>query len=212
MTLGGSGDFLAYAMSRRAQQVGAHVLRIPPFTLSQKRVVSNKDADAALLARVVKEEPELFYAVTDRDRKVINVRRCLRARQDAMKARIACEQRIRQRFIGELFCNEEGLFPEGELEKLFEEMKANDKILQALQKEEDLRDRALAKAVEKLEIAARIKENVEGVGPRIIAAIVGNVIDVRRFPTKAKFKAYCGVHVLPDGSFPRRRAAGVAER
>lgn len=210
MSLGGSGDFLAYAMSRRAQEIGARVLRIPPFTLSERRGDGDKNDDATLLAHLVKEQPKLFYPVTDRERDVIRVRGCLQARMDAMKARIACEQRIRQRLIGAIFCNDEGLFPEGEIERLFEVAKANDMILQALQKEEGQRDRALAKAVKALEIAECIRKQVEGVGPRIIAAIIGRVIDVRRFETVAKFKAYCGVHVLPDGRLPRQRGGEVA--
>lgn len=210
MLLGGSGDYLAYALSRRADEVGARVLRIPPFSFSAWRGAGSKDNDAFLLAEMAEAEPGLFYSVTDRDRDLIRVREALFARQDAMKARIACEQRIRSRIIGQIFCRPDGLYPEGGIEKLYDAAKANDAILAALISEEEKRNRDLAKAVERLPVYRELFKPIEGVGPRIAAAILGGIIDIRRFETDAKLKAYCGVHVLPDGRFARKRAGAVA--
>lgn len=210
MLLGGSGDYLAYTLSRQAEKVGATVLRIPPFEFAKRRESGVKDDDAIFLSELVEESPHLFYAVTNRDRDLISVRESLFARQDAMKARMACEQRIRSRVIGQIFCGRDGLYPEGGIEKMYDAAKANDAILAALVKEEDRRNRDLAKAVERLDVYQTIFKPIEGVGPRIAASIIGGVIDIRRFANDAKFKAYCGVHVLPDGRFARKRAGAVA--
>lgn len=210
MLLGGSGDYLAYALSRQAEKVGAIVLRIPPFEFANRRENGVKDADAVFLSELVQNSPHLFYAVTNRDRDLISVREALFARQDAMKARMACEQRIRSRVIGQVFCRPDGLYPEGGIEKMYDAAKANDVILAALVKEEARRNSDLAKAVERLDVYQTIFKPIEGVGPRIAASIIGGVIDIRRFANDAKFKAYCGVHVLPDGRFARKRAGAVA--
>ncbi|MCH7883428.1 hypothetical protein IIA95_03370, partial [Patescibacteria group bacterium] len=37
------------------------------------------------------------------------------------------------------------------------------------------------------------------------APLISEICDIRRFATAAKLKAFCGVHVLPDGRFPRQR-------
>lgn len=210
MVLGGSGDYLAYALSRRGMKVGATVLRIPPFLLKKERDEGKKDADAELLASLVRDRADLFRPVSERDQNLIRVREHLRARVDAMKARIACEQRMHQRFIGAVFCNPEGLYREGAIEKAFDEEKANDAILQPLLKEEGRRERELAKALGATEVWHEVFKPIEGCGPMIAAPIIAAIGDIRQFQTDAKLKAFCGVHVLPDGRFPRRRSGELA--
>lgn len=210
MTLGGSGDRLAYALSRRAEAVGATVMRIPPFDLKAGRKEGEKDGDAALLARLAAEKPHLFTKVTSRDRQGILLRESLRAREDAMKARIGCEQRLRQQLIGAVFCREDGLFPEGSIEQSFDELKANDVILKALTTEERKRERELTKIVESLDVYEKVFAGVEGAGPMIAARLIAAIGDVRKFATDAKLKAFCGAHVLKDGGFARRRSGTVS--
>ncbi|MEK7478008.1 MAG: transposase [Patescibacteria group bacterium] len=210
MILGGSGDCLAYALTRRGQQVGALVHRIPTFAFKQRRKSENKEDDAGLLASLLKSMPELFTITTPADLATISVREALRARTEALQARIACEQRIRTSLIGKIFCHPEGLYPEGEVEKLYDEAKANDPILAVLLKEEAARNRDLAKAVESLDVYDKIFKPITGVGPAISARIIAAIGDIRRFETAPKLKAFCGVHVLADGRFPRRRGGEVA--
>jgi|APSaa5957512622_1039677.scaffolds.fasta_scaffold50010_1 transposase len=210
MVLGGSGDNLAYSLSRRAEEIGAEVFRIPPAVLKQHRNGGDKNDDAALLADLLKTNPQEFYKIQPRDRDLIWLRVTLQARIDAMKARIACEQRLRQRVVGQTFCSPEGKFPEGGIEKAFADLKANDVILQALIKEETARDRELLKALQILPVYQQILKPIEGCGPAIASRIIAAVQDVRRFPTAAKLKAFCGVHLLTDGRFPRRRHGELA--
>jgi len=140
MILGGSGGPFAFALSRRGEEVGAKVMRITPFDLKAART-GDKTGDAGLLAYLIQAWPDLFCETGPRDRNLIMLRECLTARTDSMKARIGCEQRLRQHVIGMTFCNPEGRYPEGSVEKEFEGRKASDAILNALIEEEDERMR-----------------------------------------------------------------------
>lgn len=212
MVLGGSGDRLAFALTNRGQKIGASVYRIPPFVFKAKReaVTKDKDNDAELLTQLLTSDPNLFYIVRARDRSLIVVREALTARIDAMKARIGCEQRLRQSVIGKIFLSEEGNYPEGGVEAAFALRKANDTIFVNLSEEEKLAEVALIKACEALDVYQNLFVPIEGCGPMTSSRLISAIIDIRRFASKAQLKAFCGVHVLPDGRFPRRRAGSVA--
>lgn len=202
--LGGSGRKMIFALSRRAEQIGAKVLWISSGLLNKFRE-GDKEKDAENVVRFFIKQPDLFHEVTIKDRELILLRERLDARVDAMKARIACEQRLTQRMIGNLFCNKEGLYPEGELEELFAEEKTNDTIFQSLLLEEKAREKELTACVSAMDVYKNIFEPIEGCGPMIASRIIASVGDIRRFGGSiAKFKAYCGVH-LRGGSFARRR-------
>jgi hypothetical protein len=209
MIFGGSGDRLAYAAKRRLDEIGGRVLRITPFRLKEKRI-NEKEYDHELLIHLYEDEPELFQEMSDRDMDLIFVRETYFARQEAMKARIGCEQRLRQRFIGKIFLSKEGGFPEGNIEDEFDRVKASNSILNALIKEEKAREMEMKKAVRRLPVWENLFEQVEGVGEAIAARFISAIGDIRRFETKHKFKKYCGVHVLPDGRFARRRNNEIA--
>lgn len=216
MIFGGSGDNLAFALARRGQEICATVHRIPPFVFKKINeaagVVGSQvnEHQAKNLVGCFSEKPDDFYQVGPRDLNLIWLRECLRSRVDAMKARIACEQRLRQHLIGAIFCSSEGKFPEGDIEKQFDNLKANDQIYGAVVAEENKRERELVKACEALDIYTKLFKPVVGLGPMIASRIIGAVIDIRRFETKAKLRAFCGVHLLGDGRFPRRRNNEVA--
>ncbi len=212
MTLGGSGDYLAYAASRVAAEVGASMMRTPPFVLAsaRKRVGGERKDDAALLAQLVQEHQHSFYPTIDRDRNLILVREHYRARTEAMKARIACEQRLHQRFIGAVFTASDGISPEGAIEKRFDAMKANDKILMALLEEEKERMKELERALKVLDVYQHVFVPIAGVGPAIAARLISTIVDIRRFEKASQLVAFCGAHVLPNGRFARRRSGELA--
>lgn len=210
MTLGGSGDRLAYALSRRAEEIGAKILRMPPFVLKERRDNETKEDDHLTLTRLAEGAPELFQPVGPRDRALIQLREAYRARRYAQKDRIRCEQRLRQLVIGNIFLSSEGRYPEGLIEEIYDGERANDAVLQALLKEEKQREAELRAAVEQLDVWSKVLEPVEGCGPVIAAGIIASIGDIRRFRTDAKLKAYCGVHVLADGRIPRKRLGVVA--
>ncbi len=83
MSMGGSGDRFAYALSKVGESVGATVYRLPPFELKRMRVVDAKDEDAKLLAILVRDRRGLFHETTAVTRRIISVRECQALRIDA---------------------------------------------------------------------------------------------------------------------------------
>ncbi len=210
MVLGGSGDNFAFALARRAEQIGAKVVRIPAISLKDNRGEVDKNSDASLLATLAadKSKQKLFYQFRTRDADLVNVREAARARSEAQKERIACEGRLRARTIGAMFRRPDGLYPEGTIEDAYDELKASDPIYQNLLAEEKKRTKELEEAVNELDIY-QIFDGVEGCGPAIAARIISTIVDIRRFPTKAKLRAFLGVHVTREGKFPRRRRGAI---
>lgn len=210
MSLGGSGDRMAFALSRRGEEIGSSVFRIPPFVFKEQRGDASKEEDHRLLADLVERAPDLFYGVGPRDRQFIEMRETYRARRDIQKDRIRCEQRLRQRFIGRVFLTTDGRYPEGAIEDRFDEAKASDAILSSCLTEEKGRESELKRAVKALDVWREIFDGVEGCGEVLAGGIITPIGDIRRFPTPARLKRYCGVHVLSDGRFPRRRTGTVS--
>lgn len=234
MSLGGSGDRLSFALSRRGEEIGAKMFRIPPFTLKDRRGNADKEEDHILLALLVESAPELLYEVGPRARDYIAMREAFRFYRDAQKDRIRCEQRLRQRVIGRIFLSAEGKYPEGMIEDIYDSQKASDVILQNLLHEEAERQAELFRNVRRLDVWREVLSGVVGMGERIAAGLLAPIGEVLRFQVKpdlegaetpeetrhrksraiqrgaAKLKKYCGVHVLEDGSFPRKRRGQVA--
>jgi len=219
MVLGGSGDYFAYAISRQSEEVDAKILRVPPFDLKQFRG-EDKTNDTQKLVELWQQSPHLFREVEPRDRDNIALRGYFYRFEDAMKARIACEQRLRQQVIGETFCRADGLFPQGSIEKAFEELKASDKIFEGQEAEEKKREKAMLKHLQTMDVYTQLLEPIEGVGPRIAARLLVAIGDIKRFADSnrndggvtrgsAKLVSYFGVDPR-DGKFRRRRSGELA--
>ncbi len=219
LILGGSGDYLAYALSFKLSEMGGSVIRIPPFKLQAYRGQASKDDDDVLLARLAEEHRTEFYETFSRDLDVIDVRNKYRGWKDAMKDRIACEQRLYQSNIGTRFCSKK-IRPEGSIQKGFENLRNTAKTLLVLEEEEARWLKELTKAVEALDVYKQIFEDIPGLGPRIAARLIAAIVDIRRFKKASQFVAYCGLHVrlkdkngkdLPtERQFPRRRGGEIA--
>lgn len=198
MVLGGSGDRLAFALSRRGDEIGSKVYRIEPGELKRARDATgaDKDNDPGLLIKLFADSVHLFHECGTRDRDQIKIAEALNARQAAQDARKATAQRLRQRLIGGIFLSDEGKYPEGRIEDVYDEAAANSVILQSNIKEEKECDLKLKKVVTALDVYKAIFEPIEGCGHALAARIIAPVGDIRRFMTEAKFKAFVGVHVL----------------
>lgn len=208
LVLSGSGNRLAYAASRIGEQIGAEVYHLPGFKLRERRPEADKDkpdTDHLILAAALESGAVEFYRMEPRDRDLVALREAYNARVEAMKARMAAAQRMRAHFMGRLFCNSEGRYPEGELELAYEAAAASDVVLQALIVEERRRNKEMDKAAERLAVYRELFAPIKGVGPAIASRLICAIGDIRQFATDAKLKAFCGVHVLEDGRFPRRR-------
>lgn len=204
--LGGSGRILMFALSRKAEKIGAKVLWVSSGLLKKFRE-GDKEKDAKNVAKLFIKQPDLFHEVTIKDRELINLRYKLDARTDIMKDRIACEQRLRAREIGKILlcCDEESLYPEKELEDILAENKASNNTYSTLTAEEKAQEKELITCISAMDVYKNIFEPIEGCGPMIASRIIAFVGNIRRFDSNvARFKAYCGVH-LRDGKFARRR-------
>lgn len=217
MCLGGSGDYFAFALTRKMGEIGGMVIRVPAHKLKDYRKGGDKKDDSTLIAHMAVDKFDDFYLSQVRDAKIIRLRNAFRDRTDCMKARIACEQRLRQRHIGLIFCSEEGKFPEGDIKKSFEERAANDDVLKNLLLEEARAEKEMERCVEDTEVWQKVFADIKGIGPCIAAKLICSVIDVRRFDKPSKFVKFLGAHVrLKDEKtgealkkelqFPRRRA------
>lgn len=205
MILGGSGSSFSSALARVGEGMGVELYRTPPYRLKDARGDDDKTEDSELLARFLSDYEEGFYLTESRDRKILRVAEVFTLRQETMKARMGCNQRLRSFFIGKTFRTEEGFFPEGDIEDLYKKFRASDKTYKALELEEAKWDRELLKALEDTDVYTEVFRTFTGIGPAIAAGIIVAVGDIRRFPTRDKFIAFCGLHVLPDGGFARRR-------
>lgn len=210
MLMGGSGDDFAYALSRRGEEIGAEVYRISPRHLKDLRKERSKDEDAELLVQAFLSDPGLFYFTGPRDRKMIAVREAFRARQQAMRDRIVCGQRLRQIVKGRAMRTEDGPYPEGAIEEQYELAQANDELMQSLILKEKQRVKELESALEVLPIYSQILAEVDGVGPMTAARIVSAIYDIRRFPSRAGFEYFCGVATDKELKFLRRRRGQVS--
>ncbi len=205
MTLGGMGDRMAYAISRFGEKGGFAIKRTPPVCLKEARGEASEDFDAELLATLGREKTEIFRNMAKRDRALVRLRETNRLRRFLMKDRMACEQRIRASFLGDIFCSEEGRYPEGGLEQAFDSAKANDPLFVAILAKEKEIGKQLANACMALPIYSEVIVHVKGVKHCIAAPIIGSVQDIGLFPSVGKFKKFCGLHVNQNGSFPRAR-------
>lgn len=204
MSLGGMGDCLAYAISSFGETHGFSILRIPPFRLKDLRG-DKKDEDDLLIAGLLRDKPELFRPVAKRDRTLIKLREASRLRKFVQDDRKAAFARVRAATIGTTFCKEGGGFPEGDIEKLYDLAIASDPVAQALAEKEKNLNKQVAACIEEFPIYAEVLSLVKGVGPQLSAPIISAVQDIGLFDTVGKFKAFCGLHILGDGSFPRKR-------
>lgn len=207
MLMGGSGGMFAGALSKRGQVIGAKVVHAPTYVLMPLRDDDrDKDKDPEILAQLVRDEPNLFYEIIEGDRNVIEMAARHRSRMDAMTERRACAQRLRQRCMDALFLSEDDNLDDIEdFEDYYQRFKKTDVILTAVEAEEGKRDAELAKAIKKVDVYTDVFSQITGCGPAIAGAIIAAVVDMTRFDNDAKFKKFAGVHVLADGSFPRRR-------
>lgn len=179
MLMGGSGDRFAFALARNGEPISAKVMRVPAFNLSDDG--NETDGHHVRLVDLFVSTPQAFHKVSRRDMKVMIARELYIQRMDAMKARIGCEQRLRQRSIGTIFFSDEGGYPEGRVEDAFDAAKANDSVLTGLVAEEKRRNALLEKAITDLDVYQEIFADITGCGVSIASGLVAGIGNVSRF-------------------------------
>lgn len=187
MYLGGTGDRLAAALSRRGEEISARVFRIPSMVVKDRRGEASKDDDCFLLATMLTEklasgakDMRPFYLVRPRDRLSITLKEAVDLRQRAMENRIACGNQIYSATIGTIFLSEEGMYPDGEIEDICNKAKANDTILAGLLAEEKRRELDLKRIIRATPMWP-LFEKLKGAGPMTAARLIAAIADIRRF-------------------------------
>jgi len=205
MILGGSGSLFLAKLSRQAQGIEARVFSTPAIELKKYRG-DKTDEDHVKIIELYEKSSENFYLMRPRDIAVIRVKEALKIREDAQDERIKCEQRLYQRAKIQAFTGEQ----EGSIKDAYASLQANDVIYQNLSEEEKRCEKELKKAVHELPIWKEVFEGIKGCGEALTAKIVAPIGDIRRFPNVNKFKKFCGVHVMEDGTFPRNRSGACS--
>lgn len=217
LMMNGFANRLAYAISRRGSLLGATVFRIGTHEFSRYREAREAKDDSVLLATLMSEydqtpdgEASVLHEVLPADAHVIRLIEEYRSHGDVQRDRIACEQRLFEQVRGEIFCNPHGHYPEGDIELAFDRAKASDVVLKSLLKVERARKKKVEATLVDIPVYQNVLSTVTGVGPLISARIIASVGSIKRFPTEAKFAAYCGVHLVKQEGerdksvFPRR--------
>ncbi len=229
MQMGGSGDRFAYALSRRGQEIGSTLSRIPPYRCALFREENNSSKDHLLLIDIFESIPKFFYEVGLRERRYIRVSASFRTYLLTQRDRISCQLRIYDQHREEVSLSEEGYYPEGNIEEEYDKILRDDPGYAALLKREKEAEKKMRQAVRELEVWDVILKKIPGMGERIAAGIIGPTRDVLRFieepdltgadtqaeirkrRRKAKersmnnFVKFCGLHVNDKGGLPRRR-------
>lgn len=203
-TLGGSGDRLSFAMSRRLEECGGTIFRIPSFRLREfknteayQALEGKASEETSLLELLWKTTPEHFFECRVRDREVIGISERYKNFKDAQRERMACAGRLRARLVGSLFLSEDGKYPEGKIEDWFDAQKATDQIYLNLEAEERQAKATLERALKKTRIVDLFM-GVTGCGPSIIGGLICAIGDIRRFERAEQLVSYLGLAVLKE--------------
>lgn len=181
MLMGGCGDDMAYAITQRSdgENMNVRVRRAAPHALKSMRN-DDKDNDTTHLKTLFETRPDLFYQARSQDRNVIELRSVYKLFEEAMKARIACGQRIAKAEQRRHYCS--GMISsKTEIELAIKNAQANSTVLQDLIAEELGYEKQLISLLKQIPVFTQVMKRHKGVGPRIAARIITAVVDIRRF-------------------------------
>ena len=212
MVMGGSGAFYSFALSKKLEALGRGGVSwigstlfkrlCDEYHLDRSKLKSVDDEgrrteitfDHHALPKLFEISPSSFHLVTARERDLILLNDVLGRRIEAMKARMACAHRVRQRMKKLAYCVLDA-YPEGGIKVFIEQGVANDKVLALAVKEENSISLELKKLLHSLPVW-RLFESIEGVGELTAAPLIAAIGDINRFPSEGQLKAFLGMHTL----------------
>ncbi len=212
MVMGGSGAFFAFALSNMLEKLGSggvywigstifkrlcdeHRLdRSKLKSIDEEGKRTEITFDHAALPKLFELLPSSFHLVTSRERDLILLKDVLGRRVEAMGARMACAQRVRQRMKKLVYCVQDA-YPDGGVKVFIEQGIANDSILLIAEKEERGIEAELKKLLHSLPVW-KVFEPIEGVGELTAAPLIVAIGDINRFPSASQLKAFLGMHTL----------------
>lgn len=186
MMMGGTGDDFAYALSSRAEQMSAQVIRVPAFVLKALRPSERtKDEDARTLSEIGRDHPERGYVCQRRDRLYIDVRGLCIQFLIAQRQRVAYEQQLRQRLTRDRFIKPR-VGPLVPLAEAFEKLQETDVGFLTLMAKEKAISVELEDAVSNTIAWQKVfcSPQYKGCGVRISARLMAAIVDIRRFEVK----------------------------
>lgn len=206
MELGGGGDRFVIGAHRK----GAQIHRIPSFQVKQVRQERGvpKEKTAEVIQCLAEIKPELFYPVQSIDEKIAELRVYSRGYLLVQrKLRIAAQLRL-DSIYRDLWLIQR---PTGEVD---EETYVKQKVAENLifQGADQVEQEMLGNIKELLPTipAYEIFKNIAGCGPVIAGICIGEIGDIRRFPTEHTLVAYAGYHVSAEGKAMVRRKGQTA--
>lgn len=218
--LGGQNDKFCLA----AIGHGVTMLRLPTFVIhdEQKRQReedgkegASVESSAHILWRWAKERPETFHPFREVDYPYTRVRMLSRMYWTIQRnIRIAIANRLRHIQEDMVYLNvgdskRLGVISES-ISALIEtvptgapsEMEVDDSgevKLRGFERMENRFKAELKSELEGLPLYRAVFEPIKGCGPGIAGFVIAAIMDIRRFPSFPKLKAFAGYHLIPDG-------------
>lgn len=210
--MGGPGQ----AMFIRAQQLGLSVMRIPWFTLRDATGIkagASEEDRAAAVELVWGADPDAFYAATALDPRIYMMR-------ELTRVRLAIQETYRkpaQLQYQAAFRDLEPLLPRQGKLALLRTTFAEPAMIEGAKQDEKELEAQIIRLTKALPIwdalhpgAGSALPRVKGLGPSLGGSLIGEIGDIRRFPSASHLRAYARFHVNAEGGFPRRRKGEVS--
>jgi hypothetical protein len=209
--MGGPGQ----NMFVRAQQLGLNVQRIPWFVL-EDLVPGAAGTDGESRARALKaawEKAQVeFYPLVELDETILMLRELTRVRLNIQEYRKMAT--LQYLATGR---DLEPIMPEAKQFASVRTMFANPGMIAGAKKDEKVLEQRITALAKTLNIWSwlhpgkdAVLPEVKGLGPSLGGSLIGEILDINRFPTPTHLRSYARFSVDPQGRMPRRRKGEVS--
>ena len=201
--MGGPGQNLFV----RAQQMGLNVQRIPWFTL-EKLEPGAAGADAEVRARALKDawesDPGEFYPLAELDETIVMLRELTRVRLNIQEYRkmATLQYKATARDL-------EPIMPDAAPFAAMRTMFANPGMITGAKADEQVLETRITSLSRTLDIwswlhpgKGTVLPEVKGLGPSLGGSLIGEILDIKRFPTPVHLRAYARFHVAERQALP----------
>lgn len=200
----------------RASQLDHAVCRIPWFTLQRlSGLDKGKPAEerAQALLRAWETTPAAFYALGEFDERMFRLRELTRVRLTIQQVyRIPAELQYQATFR-----DLEPLLPEGKKFEAIRTVFAQPQMIAGAKADEKVLESQITSLTKGMDIWGWLHPEdgsalpaVKGLGPSLGGSLIGEIGDIRRFPSASHLRSYARFSLTADGQFPRRQRGMVA--
>ena len=209
--MGGPGQNLFV----KAQQLGLGVHRVPWFVL-ERLVPGIVGADADERARALKQawdsDAGEFYPLVGLDETILMLREMTRVRLNIQEYRkmATLQFKASERDL-------EPIMPEAMAFDAVRTMFANPGMIAGAKEDEQVLEARITALAKTLDIwgwlhsgKGSVLPEVKGLGPSLGGSLIGEILDVKRFPSSSHLRSYARFGVDSQGRMPRRRRGEVS--